>query len=358
MNFLGMQQEVSAQLRFDMAVSANLTLIKRWINRAQQHMASRHDWSWLEAREIVQTEVDKTQDSPASSSVAVALGASSVTGTGTNFAATDVGRFIQFPDTSNDWYKITAFNSSTSIDIEVPFTGTASITGADYLIRTFFYPLSSNVDRIVSVKQAETPLCLQSMSPITMDRWVPFYTATSSEPTAYACWAQDVTASSDIIVSTSGNNYRISIAEVADEQGVTQPVIQAALDVAGSTTTGVNANSWVMQFFPWPTVVLNMETNFYRVPGDLSANTDTGVIPVKLRDTVLIEGAIAYGMKYLDRKMAKEQMENFEGLIQAAVAKDGQNRGAFTRLEAVDSGPRQPSIIQYPAQYPYSDDSY
>lgn len=358
MNFLGMQQEVSSQLRFDMNVAANLTLIKRWINRGQQHMASRHDWSWLEAREIVQTVVDKTQDAPASSSIAIAVGASAVIGTGTNFAATDVGRFIQFPDASLDWYKITARSSATSITIEAPFTGTIALSGADYIIRTFFYPLSANVDRIVSVKQAETPLLLASMSPIAVDRWVPFWDATSSEPTLYACWGQDTTASSDIIVAASGANYRIGVTVVPDEQGVDQPVLTAALDTAGSTTTGVNANSWVMQFYPWPTVALNMETCFYRVPGDLSANTDTGVIPVKLRDTVLVEGAIAYGMKYLNRKEAKDQMENFEGLIQAAIAKDGQNRGSFTRLEAVDAGPRQPNLIQYPAQYPYSDDAY
>lgn len=358
MNFLGMQQEVSAQLRFDMTVGANLTLIKRWINRAQQHMASRHDWSWLESREVVQTAPDKTQDSPASSTVSISAGGLVVTGVGTNFASTDVGRYIQFPDTSNDWYKITVRSSATSITIEAPFTGTTAISGADYLIRTFYYPLSSSVDRIVSVKQAESPWFLKSMSPIKVDRWLPFYTATSAQPALYACWGQDTTPSNDIIVSASGNQYIIGVTEVADEQGVTQPVLTAQLNTAGSTTTGVNANAWVMQFYPWPTVAMNMEACYYRVPGDLSANTDTGVIPVKLRDTVLVEGAIAYGMKYLDRKNAKEQMDMFEAEIQAAIAKDGQNRGAFTVLEAVDHGPRQPSIIQYPAEYPYSDDSY
>lgn len=353
MNFTTIQSEVGAQLRFDKSVAANATLIKRWINRAQQHMASRHDWSWLQKREIVQTKADKTQDSPASSSVAVSVGGTTVTGTSTNFAATDEGRFIQF-EGSEDWYKITDVAGTTSLTIEAAYNGTTALSGADYTIRSFFYSLSSNVDRIVSVKQAQTPIQLGSMSPITLDRWVPFYSATGN-PHLYACWGLDGEGglSDAIVQASSGTTYKIDVVEVADEAGVTSPVLRAST-YSGATSTG--GGNWVIQFYPWASSAINMEVNFYRAIADLSDDSDTGVIPAKLRDTVLVEGALAYGKKYLNHDDATKQMNLFENMIEAAVIKDGQNRGAFTVLETIDSGPREPSLIQYPSQYPYAED--
>ena len=306
MDFQAIQNEVGAQCRFDVAVAANLTLVKRWINRAQQYIAGCHDWSWLEEREIVQTAADKTQDSPASSSVAVTSGGTTVTGTATDFATTDIGRYIQFPSTNDDWYKITARASTTSITIEAGFTGTADITGANYKIRSFYYALSSSVDRVVSVKQARTPITLSAMNPITLDRWGPFYAETGTDPRLYACWAKDA----------------------------------------------ANGGNWVIQFFPWPSVKINMEVRYYAVPADLSANGDTGRIPQKLRDSLLVETAIAFGWKYLNDDRFDRQWAVVKSLLEKAVNNDGQDRGMVTVLEQVDEGPSNTGIIHYPADYP------
>ena len=330
MNFSTIQSEVAAQLRFDSSVTANSTLIKRWVNRAQQHMASRHDWSWLQKREIVQTKADKTQNSPASSSVAVDLAGTTVTGTSTNFATADVGRYIQFPSASDDWYKISGFTSTTSITIESAFTGATALSAANYTIRSFYYSLSSSVDRVVSVKQARTPMQLASMSPITMDRYVPFYDATGTNPTNYACWGLDgLGTSGDVTVqvtNTSGRLYQIVVQESTDAEGNIQPVIAAIPAESGTGTIG--SGNWVIQFYPWPSAALNMEISYYAAPADLTDGSDTGIIPVKLRDTVLVEGALAYGKKYLNHEDSSKQMGLFEGMIEAAVVNDGQNRGA------------------------------
>ena len=307
MDFQAIQNEVGAQLRFDVSVAANLTLVKRWINRAQQYVCSRHDWSWLQSREIVKTVADKTQDSPASSSVDVSVGGTTVTGTGTDFATTDIGRYIQI-EGSDDWFKITARTSTTEITIETGWTGTAAASSADYTIRTFYYSLSSSVDRIVSVRQNRSPRKLGAMSPIMVDRWSPFYTDTSDQPYLYSCWGQD------------------------------------------------SSNNWVVQFYPWPTVAINMEVFYYKIASDLSGNTDVGPIPTKLRDTMLVDGAIAYGREYLNDSRFTTAWNRFDGEVQEAILKDGQNRGVLNVIESADDGVRENNIIHYPSSYPIVDE--
>ena len=306
MDFQAMQNEVGSQLRFDVSVSANLTLVKRWINRAQQYIAGKHDWSWLQSREIVQTVADKTQSSPASSSVSVSVGGVTVTGSGTDFAATDVGRYIQIVG-SNDWFKITARASATSITIESPWTGTSAASAANYIIRTFYYSLSSSVDRIVSVRQATSPRKLASMSPIQVDRWNPFYADTSNQPYMYSCWGLD------------------------------------------------SSNLWVIQFYPWPTAAANMEVFYYKVIADLSGNTDVGPMPQKLRDTLLVDMAVAYGREYLNDDRFTSAWNRADGELQEAIQKDGQNRGTLNVIEPIDAGVREDTIAQYPANYPRQD---
>ena len=305
MDFQAIQNEVGSQLRFDVSVAANLTLVKRWINRGQQYIAGKHDWSWLQSREIVQTVADKTEDSPASSSVAVSVDGTTVTGTGTDFATTDVGRYIQISG-SNDWFKITARASTTSLTIEDGWTGTAAASGADYIIRTFYYSLSSSLDRIVSVRQATSPRKLAAMSPIQVDRWAPFYSDTG-DPYLYSCWGLD------------------------------------------------SSNLWVVQFYPWPTTAKNMEVFYYKVIADLSANGDIGPIPQKLRDTLLVDMAVAYGREYMNDDRFVSAWNRASGQLDEAIQKDGQNRGVLHVLEAIDQGVREDSIAQYPASYPRQD---
>ena len=299
MDYLAMQNEVGSQTRFDVAVAANLTLVKRWINRAQQYVAAKHDWSWLQAREIVQTVIDKT-----AGTVAITAGGTTVTGTSTAFAAVDVGAYIQF-SSSNDWYRIATRTSTTSLTIEAAYVGTSDLTAGTYTIRRFYYSLSTSVDRVVKVKQAVSRVALTGMSPITLDRWAPLST-TTGKPTAYACWA-------------------LSAAE---------------------------AGVWVMQFYPWPDVAMNMEVDYYRIPANLSADTDVGLIPVKIRDTALVDGAIAYGYQYLNDPRYQAMWEKFEGQLERFWLQDGQNRGEFSVLEPVDSTTQDPDLIRYPAGYP------
>jgi len=303
MDFQAIQNEVGAQLRFDVSVAANLTLVKRWINRAQQYITAKHDWTWLQAREIVQTAVDKTQDSPASSSIAITSGLASVVGNGTNFATTDVGRYIQFPDENDDWYRITARASATGCTIESPFTGD-TLTAGDYTNRTFWYSLSSSVDKVLWVRQARSPRKLVAMDPITIDRWAPYYSETSNQPRAYSMFGLD------------SSYYN------------------------------------VIQFYPWPSEVMNMEVFYIKSAADLSGNTDTGPMPQKLRDMLLVEGGIAFGREYLNDSRYTFSWNRFTQILDDAILADGMNAGVLRTLESIDQNVEDVGSIRYPSDFP------
>lgn len=281
---------------------------------AQQYISGRHPWSWLQTREVLQSVVDKT-----AGTVAITSGTTTVTGTGTAFAASDVGSFIQFgANTSgNDWYRITTFTSATSIAIEANYAGTTNLTAATYTIRKWYYALSSAVDRIIQVRQAITPVRLYPMQFLAMSRWTPMHSITGN-PYAYAAAAQDAIYSS-------------------------------------GTLDAVNVGNWAIQLYPWPSTAMNYEVDYYRTLTDLSANGDTGLIPSKMRDTVLIDGSVAYTFAYLNDPRYQQYWQKFEEGIERFWQEDGQDRGQMNVIEAVDNTTQDPDIIRFPSSYPFVD---
>ncbi|HEC64958.1 hypothetical protein LCGC14_0568130 [marine sediment metagenome] len=79
--------------------------------------------------------------------VSIVNGAAVVTGVGTAFAATDVGRYIRF-DTDGFWYKITSFATATSITIDRNYEGT-TISGGNYKLGTV-PPIPEDATEIVA----------------------------------------------------------------------------------------------------------------------------------------------------------------------------------------------------------------
>lgn len=159
--------EVAAQGRLDTNDSTISTLVNRWIDMAIQDIHARYDWFWTLDRTIVQTVIDKTDGT-----VSVASAGTSVTGSSTSFASTDVGSFIQFSG-SNDWYKISTYSSSTAITIEIGYNGTTNLSAGTYRIRKFFYTLSA-AEKIIDIIQAQTFHKLTCRHFREMDLNVPF----------------------------------------------------------------------------------------------------------------------------------------------------------------------------------------
>jgi len=148
--FAGLETEIAEQLRLDTAKANQKAAIDRWINLTLEDIHGRADWFWTRERQVIQTVIDKT-----AGTVAVSISGTTVTGTSTAFASADVGKFIQFA-ASDDWYKITAVDSATSLTIEIEFNGTAALTTSTYIIRQFYYSLPS-AEKVLTVSQKQTP---------------------------------------------------------------------------------------------------------------------------------------------------------------------------------------------------------
>lgn len=242
LTFANMQSEVANQLRLDTADSNILTLIKRWINLTIQEVHSRSDWWWDQDREIVQTVIDKT-----AGTVDVSAGGTTVTGTSTAFASADVGKYIQF-SSSDDWYKITAVASTTSLTIESAYLGTAALDDGTYTIRQFYYGCSSSVEKVLSVTQSVTRQKLKVIHFKDFDHSLLFQDG-SGDAFLMAVWGRD----------SSGN-------------------VQFAV-------------------YPYPDTALNLELKFKKTQADLSADDDEPRIPNNWR-WVILTGTLKRGLEY------------------------------------------------------------
>ena len=267
MTFLTMQQELAARLRLDLNVSDQATLAKRWLNMGYRDLWNAYDWPWAREREIVQTVIDKT-----AGTVDVGVSGTTVTGTSTAFASDDVGKFIQF-SSSDNWYKITAVASTVSLTLEAAYVGTSALDDGTYTIRKVFYALSSSVERILDMRQAETPALMVPIHFRDFDLLRPDPTSTG-KGRAYAVWGID----------SSGNI--------------------------------------LFQIFPHADAAYNLEVRYKKKLTELSSDSDEPLIPTKWHH-LLVEAGLARGLEYVrtdhtDRRAELKKAE-VRGLLQEMI---------------------------------------
>lgn len=240
-----MQTEVTQQAGLDIADSTQLANVKRWINMAQQDIAGRWPWPFLQSRASLATIADYE-----TGTVAVSAGGTAVTGTDTVWTTThgDGSYYMQF-DGANDWYKVTARGSNTAITIGTAYQGTSALTASTYILRKFFYSLGSTVDRILDIRNWNTPVKLVQVDYGTLDYMRPNPESVNSV-VAYVAFGLD----------SSGN----------------------------------------LQLTPYgfPSDARLLEIRFLQRLSDLSANGDLSVIPVKWHH-VVTSGATALAYMYL-----------------------------------------------------------
>lgn len=189
LTYSNLETEVYEQTGLD---SNSQTRVDRWLNAAQNDICSRWPWTFMFGRETVVTVVDKT-----AGTVSVTAGATTVTGVSTAFASTDVGSFIQFQG-ENDWYLISAVTPTTTLTIATAYAQTANLSAGTYIIRKFFYSLSSAADRIIDIRNWSTPVKLVQIDPRTLDSVVPLMPATGN---TYAYVAYGVDSSGNIQIT-------------------------------------------------------------------------------------------------------------------------------------------------------------
>jgi hypothetical protein len=187
LTFSDLLSEVYDQTGLDSTDSANVTRATRWLNYVQQDICARWPWPFMQGREDISTVADVVN----AGTVSVNLGNTSVTGVGTGFTSTMASGqyFIQFAG-GNSWYKIATAPTETSLTIDLAYQGTTNLVGGTYIIRKFFYSLSSAADRIIDIRNWNTPLKLIMCDPRQIDDLRPNPQDTNSSY-GYVMWGVD-----------------------------------------------------------------------------------------------------------------------------------------------------------------------
>lgn len=265
--FLVLQQELAAQVGLDQTVSAQATLLKRWLNNAQQMVLRAYEWPFLRnpTSLVIQTVPDYT-----TGTVVTTAGSTSITFSttpkdvnGNNVSVS--GRYLQ-TSSSNDWYRITAHTSgTTTATLEIGAITTAAT--ATLTIRKVYYSTSTSVDRIIQVWQDVLPYQMIETSPEYFQSFNPGFLGTGPA--------------------------RICLVTGVDSTGAPQ-----------------------FRLWPNPDSVMNIRVDYFPVATDMSADSDVSVIPAKWHTTVLLEGAKSQGFNFMDDTRFKDSVTLFEGMIE------------------------------------------
>lgn len=263
-SFLTLQQELAAQAGLDQTVSAQATLLKRWLNNSQQMILRSFEWPFLRSPTplVVQTVTDYT-----TGTVATTVGSTTITFSNAP-TTSKTGQYIQFVD-SKDWYKITAHTaSSTTATIEIGAIN--ANTAATFTVRKFYYSTSTNVDRIIQIFQDVLPYQLIETTPEYFQSFNPGFLS-SGTPRLYC---------------------------------------MAGIDAS----TGAGTPQF--RLWPSPDAVINLRIDYYTVATDMSADADISVIPAKWHTTTLLEGAKAQAFSYLDDSREQQSIALFANMLE------------------------------------------
>lgn len=296
MNFEAMYTELSDRVKaYDSSVSSDLTSLKRWINLAQQDVCSYQNWPFMLYHEIIQTTPDITTGTIAINSASTSLTFSSAP------AASVANYFIKFEGES-DWYKVTAHTAaSTSSTITPAYGGSSNLTTSTYTLRKLWYSTSSPLDSILDIKKTASGRILESANARDTDVFLPLY------------W-------------DSGESYKY-ISSVPDSTG------------------GVR-----FSLLYSPSATENLQVRGIKALTDLSATTDTSIVPTRWHSTIL-DMASFYAFSSLDDTRSTDFFNKAEkGLQNMAQTFDydlGRHRVARSLNDGVSSGPAYTLPPQY-----------
>ena len=291
-SFLVLQQELGDRLGLDQTVASNETKLQRWLNLAQDNITARHDWHFLEERDIIQTVADKT-----AGTVSLTSASATVTGTSTSFASGDVGKFIQF-ENLEDWYEVTGYTSATSITITPAYGGTTD-TSNTYILRQIYYTFDNDVNRILSIKQYNTPIKLTQIAASTLDMAQPNIETTGA-PRAYAL-------------------FRLT------------PFIDI-----NTTLSKQYSKRRQIQFFPSPNDTYNIECRYIKFLADMTDNFEISQIPQQWHEAMLCYAEML-GAKYLNDPKETQLRKQYEDWIRTMKEEESAHGDFFPVLGSSDA---------------------
>lgn len=260
MDFQAMYQEVSASVKaYDDTVSQDLTSIKRWINMSQQYIAGKANWPFLYAHETVQTVADITTGT-------VSITAGDTTATFSSAPSVSVANwFIKF-SSSDNWYRVSSHTAGASTAVLTQSYGeSSSLSSGTYTLRKLFYATSTPLISILDIKETANGNSLGSVSARNADVFLPLY------------W-------------DAGTPY-MYISSVPTSAGALQ-----------------------FSLLYSPSSVLNLQVRGKIRLTDLSADSDTSIIPAEYHGAV-IERALYHAFRSLDDTRSQEAKATAEEMI-------------------------------------------
>lgn len=261
MTFLTLQQELAAQCGLDQTISSQATLLKRWLNNAQQIIWRAFEWPFARSPIAlpIQTVLDYT-----SGTVATTAGTTTITFNAI-IAISRARYYIQFSD-SKDWYRISTHTAGSNIavlQVGAIYTNTA----ATFTIRKLDYSTDSTVDRIIQVTQDVLPYQLIETSPEYFQSFNPGF--------------------------LSSGTPRIYMPNGIDGNGIVQ-----------------------FRIWPNPDAVVNLNVYYFQVATDMVLDADVSLIPAKWATTVLLEYAKAQAFSFLDDTRYGISVQLFNAMIE------------------------------------------
>jgi hypothetical protein len=295
MDLLALRNRVANATGLNPSSTSDASKVDAWINAAYRYISGLYAWPWLMKQGTIVTYADITTGTASINSEDTALTFSSAPSVS---VANDW--MIQF-DASSDWYDITSHTaSSTSATLSTAYNDSSSLSAGDYLLRKIYYSLPSDLDTIVSLRQMRSKVDLVPLDPRFLDMAVPDPNVTG-QPTHYVVGGLD------------------------------------------------SSNYWRVSFYPTPVERINVLVRYLKKITDLSATTDTPIMPEKWH-TAIVHAALAlYGYQFIDDTRQKESV----GLLGAMLSDMKQNSspvpGAIAKPLPWDMHyPRHRSGLQIP----------
>jgi len=289
MNFLTMKQELADRLSaFDQTISDDDTRLGRWINMAQQELGGEWNWSFLWGQDIFTTVPDYTTGT-------VSITAGSTTGTLSVVPSVSFeDRYIQFAG-EDEWYKITSHTASTTtLAIDPAYYGAADLSGATFVIRKVYYSLDSVFSGVLDVKISKDRAFLNPLQRLTS----------------------------------------INLAALLDSTGKPS---------AYYLETPASNGAPLISFYPSPDAALNVFIRGKMSLTDMTATTDTSIVPVAYHN-VIVDLASFYGFSKLNNALAATFFNKYSVGVQTMKSVYSQDLGRLRVMSAIDEDEPEGSV--------------
>lgn len=277
--------------------------ITAWINQAYQQLSGAFDWPWLLTNSTMQTEADIT-----TGTATVSAGATSVTLSVAPSVSVATNYMIQFTDSSDDWYIITAHTAATtSLTINVAFTGSSNYTAGAYIIRRVFYTTPTGLDRIINMRQAITDVEIPAIDVRDYDRLLP------------------------------------------DPQNTGVPVYYYLTGIASS-------GLWQVGFDPVPSSVINIQVRGYKKITELSSGSDEPIIPTKWHNILVFMALALYGHDYIDDSRLQSARQRASQLLEEMMQNYSPTPDKAIVVQPWDQRTQRPPFgaLRFPPNFPNS----